>query len=185
VLAPAVLTVLAACGGGGSGEGEEAMATLTTSAAGLVVLDEASSCATPDFQATLLRQINEARAQTRQCGETAVPATGALHWNDRLFSAAALHADDMARNNYFSHTGLDGSRPSQRVSAAGYSWSSTGENIAAGQNSISAVMAAWLASPSHCVNLMRSVYTEVAVACVLAPAGSTYSRYWTMELARP
>jgi uncharacterized protein YkwD len=121
----------------------------------------------------------------RTCGTVDMPAAGNLVWNDLLFSAAARHSEDMARNDYFSHTGRDGRSPGDRVSAEGYSWRVAGENIAAGQASVSAVMSAWLASPGHCENLMRREYTDVGVACIVAPSGSTYSRYWTMKLAQP
>lgn len=180
--------LLVACGGG---DDDPVAATppppspqaLPTS--GLVPLEASTSCNLPEFKASLLQQINAARATARTCASDAEPATAALVWNDRLFSAAARHSDDMARQNYFSHTGLDGRTPAQRVSAEGYSWKTVGENIAAGQQTVSAVMAAWLSSPGHCLNIMRADYTEVGVACVVAPSGSTYSRYWTMELARP
>jgi len=158
---------------------------LSYNAAGRVVLNDASSCGLPDFRADLLAQINAARAQARFCGAELMPPVGSLSWDDRLFSAAAKHASDMAQSNYFDHIGLDGRTPSQRISAEGYRWSFAGENIAAGQTSVVSVMAGWLASPGHCANLMHSPYTDVGVACVLAPAGASYSRYWAMKLGRP
>lgn len=186
-LAVAVLALLlgglAACG---DGDGvSNATAPLSTNASGRVVLDGATSCGLPDFQASLLTQINAARAQARSCGNTAMPAAGPVAWNERLFSAAARHSADMALHGYFDHIGQDGRSPSQRISAEGYQWTYAGENIAAGQTSVDSVMASWLASPGHCENLMRGPYTEVGVACVVAPTGATYSRYWTMNLGRP
>ncbi len=188
--------VVAACGGGGSDSAGPAPGTVdappsSTAGApdtvgtggGLVVLDAGTRCNLPDFQASLLQQINAARASARTCGSTAMPAAVPLAWNDRLFSAAAKHSLDMATNNYFSHTGLDGSTPSQRIAAEGYAWSWAGENIAAGQQTVAAVMNGWLASPGHCANLMRAEYRDVAVSCVQR-AGSSYGRYWTMVLAR-
>lgn len=175
---------LAACGGGDAAD-EPGSDLGALPAAGLVPITAQTTCALPEFKDTLLQQIQEARAGARTCGTVTMPAVGGLTWNDRLFSAAARHSDDMARHNYFSHTGRDGRSPGERVSAEGYSWRIAGENIAAGQASVNAVMAAWLASPGHCENLMRREYTEVAVACVVAPSGSTYSRYWTMKLAQP
>jgi uncharacterized protein YkwD len=52
----------------------------------------------------------------------------------------------MVANNYFSHTGSDGSSMATRVNATGYAWSSLGENIAAGYSGIDAVLAGWMAS---------------------------------------
>lgn len=101
-----------------------------------------------------------------------------------MFTAAESHSRDMAVNDYFSHTGLDGRNVSQRVSSAGYAWRAVGENIAAGQSDPNAVMSGWLASPGHCGNIMNAQYQDVAVACVQR-SGSAYGRYWTMVLARP
>lgn len=185
-LAALLLGALSACGGGGGG-GDEGAAdpALNYGTDGRVVLDAVTSCGLPDFQARLIAEINAARSQARTCGDKFMPATGSLVWNSRLFSAAAKHASDMATNNYFDHIGRDGRSPSQRISAEGYRWSYAGENIAAGQTSIDSVMAGWLASPGHCENIMLSAYTEVGVACVMAPNESSYSRYWTMNLGRP
>ena len=63
-------------------------------------------------------------------------------------------------------------------------WDTLGENIAAGQESVASVMAAWMASPGHCSNIMGVNYTEVGVACVINNS-STYRTYWTMDLGRP
>ena len=135
-------------------------------------------------QSDLLAAINAARAQARQCGSTTRPAVPALGWNSALASAASRHSTDMATRNFFSHTGSDGSDVGQRVSNAGYRWSSVGENIAAGPSTVSSVMSGWLASAGHCNNIMGANYQQVAVACV-SRSGSTYTRYWTMVLARP
>lgn len=132
----------------------------------------------------MMNRINEARASSRMCGTTQYPATGPVQWNSKLFDAAAGHSVDMATNNYFSHTGQDGSTFSQRISAAGYVWSTAGENIAAGQNTVEEVMNGWLQSAGHCANIMNGAFTEVAVACARNDA-STYKQYWTMELAHP
>lgn len=90
----------------------------------------------------------------------------------------------MATNNYFSHTGLDGRTASQRIAAEGYAWSWVGDNIAAGQTSVSAVMSGWLASAGHCANIMRAEYQDVGVSRVQR-SSTTYGRYCTMTLARP
>lgn len=90
----------------------------------------------------------------------------------------------MAVNNYFSHTSRDGRSFSSRLTDEGYAWSFAGENIAAGQSTVSDVVSGWLASPGHCANIMRAEFREVAVSCV-SQAGSTYGRYWAMSLARP
>lgn len=194
--------LLSACGGGGGAdETASAAAGSTLSAAPVSAatvtpapatvgpvaspsLDAGSTCNLANFQADLLRQINAARAAGRSCGATAYAPTTPLAWNTRLFAAAEGHSRDMATNNYFSHTSLDGRSASRRVTDAGYVWRATGENIAAGQRDVTTVMNGWLASDGHCRNIMNPSYQDVAVACV-QQAGSTYGRYWTMTLARP
>jgi len=141
-------------------------------------------CAIDGFQASMMQAINQARSVARTCGQRAMPAAAPLGWNGRLFDAAARHADDMARHDYFSHTGRNGRNVAQRVSDAGYAWSAVGENIAAGPDSVDAVMAGWLSSPGHCANLMRPDFREVGVGCVQR-GGNVWGRYWAMVLGSP
>lgn len=147
-------------------------------------LTAANTCSLSNFQTDLMTLINQARASSKVCGGTAYPAVPALAWNSKLFDASAAHSADMANNNYFSHTSLDGRTFDQRISAAGYGWSRLGENIAAGQSSAASVMAGWMASPGHCSNIMGANFTEVGVACVVNNS-STYHTYWTMDLGKP
>ncbi|WP_253194659.1 CAP domain-containing protein [Hydrogenophaga sp. A37] len=142
-----------------------------------------ATCQLANFQVDLMQQINAARAVARSCGSTARPAATAVSWDAALAAAAARHSSDMAQNNFFSHTGSDGSTVGLRATAAGYSWSAIGENIAAGHTTVSEVMTGWLSSEGHCNNIMNSAYTHVALACVAKP-GTTYTRYWTMVLGR-
>lgn len=144
-------------------------------------LNAATTCGLPDFQKQVMERVNQARAMARSCGTTAYPAAAPLSWNDKLFAAAAGHAEDMARQQYFSHTSLDGRTLGERVSEAGYAWSAVGENIAAGQRDVNQVIDAWLQSAGHCANIMQSRYAEIAVACV---AGTDHP-YWVMSLAKP
>jgi len=132
----------------------------------------------------MLTQVNLARSQPRNCGSENYPATAALSWHCTLEDVAYAHSRDMGDNNFFSHTGSDGLTVDDRVSNAGYDWSAVGENIAAGQQTIDTVMAAWLDSPGHCANIMRSVYTEFGAASYIVD-GSDYPIYWTQVFARP
>lgn len=115
------------------------------------------------------------------CGGVGYPAVGAVNWDGQLQNAATAHSTDMATNNFFSHTGSDGSTLRQRVPATGYNYYKAGENIAAGQTSVAQVMADWMASPSHCANLMQPEFRDLGVSCKTNTA-SDYKIYWTMEL---
>lgn len=143
----------------------------------------ADRCHLEGFRASLLQAVNQARAEPRQCGSQSMPAAAPLRWERRLFAAARGHSADMARLDYMSHTGRDGRSVAQRVLAQGYPWSVVGENLAAGPQSVDEVVDGWLASPGHCVNLMKRDFAEVAVACVQRD-GTTWGRYWTLVLGR-
>ena len=92
----------------------------------------------------------------------------ALPVNAQLSQAAQAHANDMACNNLFVHTGSDGSTPESRVAAAGYSASSVAENVYGsyppldGQGAVS-----WWANDKtdirHNQNLLTTKYTEIGV----------------------
>jgi uncharacterized protein YkwD len=132
----------------------------------------------------MLTQVNNARSQARDCGSEHYPATVALNWHCTLEDVAYAHSKDMGDYNFFSHTGSVGLTVDGRVSNAGYDWSTVGENIAAGQQTIEIVMAAWLDSPGHCANVMRSIYTEFGASSYRVD-GSNYPIYWTQVFARP
>lgn len=165
--------------GGGSGA-SAADAGPTTSAPTTV---STAGCAgiSPD---DVLAAINAARARGRQCGDVSLPPAPAVSWSRALAGAASRHAADMAVRNFFSHNGSDGSDVGQRASAAGYGWTSVAENIAGGPASVAQVMSGWLSSPGHCANIMGTGFRDVGMACV-AQAGSRYTRYWSLVLARP
>ncbi|MGF1717026.1 CAP domain-containing protein [Photobacterium chitinilyticum] len=137
-----------------------------------------------DFADQMLAAVNAARAQARDCGGQMMPAVPALTWDYSLEQAAFVHSSNMANYNFFSHTGLNGDQPSDRVSDQGYSWSSVGENIAAGQKDLATVMDSWLNSPGHCKNIMGANFTQMGAASV-TNSSAQYSIYWTQVFARP
>jgi uncharacterized protein YkwD len=132
----------------------------------------------------ILDLINQARATPRYCGTTAFNAARPVRWNDLLAEASRLHADDMARYNYFSHSGRDGSNPWDRIERAGYRWRSTGENIAAGQRNAEEAVAGWIKSPGHCANLMDPGFAEMGAA-VAVNSRSEMGMYWAQEFGTP
>jgi uncharacterized protein YkwD len=137
----------------------------------------------PAVAMRVLQLVNAARAQPRRCGRRQFEAVPPLALSSILTQAAARHAEDMALNASLDHRGSDGSQPSERVTRAGYRWRWTGENIAAGQSTAAAVVAAWLDSPGHCTNIMGPQYTEMGVAFALA-AGKP-GVYWAQVFAAP
>ena len=64
---------------------------------------------------------------------------------DRLNKAALRHAKAMAYQDFFSHTGADGSTVGQRLTQTGYIWRLVAENISAGQKSApEAIRTGWI-----------------------------------------
>jgi len=144
--------------------------------------DSIADCEITQDEQEMLNQVNQARISSRACGDDQMPAVAELSWSCELRNAAKVHSMDMAQNNFFSHTGSNGLSVSDRVTASGYSWSSVGENIAAGQATITQVMTGWLDSPGHCRNIMSSRSVEFGSALVTT-AESDYSTYWTQVFA--
>lgn len=102
----------------------------------------------------LLQIVNEERAK-EGCG----PVTS----NDLLDTAAQRHSADMTSRDYFSHTSPDGTDPGDRITAAGYRWSTYGENIAKGQRTPAEVMQAWMNSPGHRANILNCAFKEMGI----------------------
>jgi len=189
-IATALCALLASCGGGGDSAapagGPTGAAPAASTPASSPAATVGSTCNLADFRAAVLARINQVRASGADCGSDGVfGAAAPVAWNDKLTLAAEGHSQDMAEKNYFSHTSADGRTLADRVDATGYTWSSLGENIAAGYPGINAVMDAWIASPGHCANLITAGFADVGVVCVPGSAGDTYSTYWTMDLGRP
>jgi uncharacterized protein YkwD len=136
------------------------------------------------FQDEMLTAVNAARATQQDCGGTIMPPVPALTWDTQLEQAADKHSNDMANYDFFSHTGSDGSSVSTRVTAQGYTWSSVGENIAAGQKDVDAVMTSWIDSPGHCLNIMSANFTQMGASFV-TNSSTQYGIYWTQVFAKP
>jgi uncharacterized protein YkwD len=172
---------LQSCGGGG-GDGDTAGGAASALAANSPPASSAV-CSAADFSAEVLQRVNARRASGVSCGSRGLyPSAVALRWSGLLTDAARTHSQDMAANNYFAHASQDGRSPGDRISAAGYDWSTYGENIAAGYATVQMVVDAWFASDGHCANLMNGDFRDIGVACVPGNGSSTYSNYWSMEL---
>lgn len=126
----------------------------------------------------LLKHVNKARGERRECGTRTLEAAPALTWNDKLAEAALRHARDVATSGKEGHVGSDGSGPSSRVLDEGYVYDTVGEILATGSSSVDEVMEGFLNSPGHCAVLMSQQYTETGAAM----AGG---RVWTIVFASP
>jgi uncharacterized protein YkwD len=110
--------------------------------------------------------------------------------NAELTAAAQAHSEDMAVNNFFSHTGSNGSDPNQRARLAGYTGRSGWENVAAGYSSPAAVMQGWINSEGHRQNILNCSLREMGLGYVFEandsyPGPYGYRHYWTQTFGIP
>ncbi|SEK18740.1 CAP domain-containing protein [Parapedobacter koreensis] len=116
-----------------------------------------------------LAEVNALRQKGCNCGDQTMPSTSKVTWNAALYAAALAHAKDMQLNDYFNHTSPSGENVYHRLIKAGYISTSSavlayGENIAFGKFDTETAVQKWFESPSHCANLMRDTYKEMAIA---------------------
>lgn len=80
-----------------------------------------------------------------------------------LDAAAHAKAEDMAAKGYFSHIGPDGKEPWAWIEESGYDYQYAGENLAVRFVDSKDVVDAWMASPTHKANIVKSTYTQIGV----------------------
>mmetsp|Transcript_45504 Transcript_45504/g.105116 ORF Transcript_45504/g.105116 Transcript_45504/m.105116 type:complete len:592 (-) Transcript_45504:92-1867(-) len=123
--------------------------------------------------------VNRLRRKGYVCpeGKEYFPNYDALKFECRLWRAAKGHSQDMADQNYFSHTTQsDGKSPWDRARAQGIS--ANGENIAASCTTAECALEQWKLSDAHCHNLMDPSFNMFSVA-VGYNANSDWKFYWT------
>jgi uncharacterized protein YkwD len=106
--------------------------------------------------------VNRERAEN---GETPLARNGQLE------KAAEVHEREMIGGDYFKHVSPAGETPVDRVRRAGYIPSPTvgyviGENLAWGTLELAtpqAIVAAWIASPTHLANILESHYRDTGI----------------------
>jgi uncharacterized protein YkwD len=128
----------------------------------------------PALRAAIVCLINDARAAHR------LPT---LYESGRLDDAAQRWTDVMVARDVFTH----GGDPAARITAAGLSWSTTGENIATGYPTPRRVVAAWMNSSEHCRNILNPTYSELGTGVDGRPVRgfATAPATWTEDFALP
>ena len=114
---------------------------------------------------------------------------GRLTQRPALRRAAALKGQEVASCGQFSHTPC-GTDVTAAVRAAGYRYSTFGENLFAGtwgQVTARDVLTAWLQSPSHRANVLDSSFRDVGAAPARAPGllGDGDAVVWTVTFGSP
>lgn len=133
---------------------------------------------TDQFDKKVLDLVNQERAKHK---------LKPLILSEKLDTAADRHSQDMAVNDYFSHTGKNGSSPRTRIENAGYTqWTTLGENIAAGQTTPESVVQAWMNSSGHRANILNRNFTHMGLGYKFSANDTgrvNYRHYWTQVFA--
>jgi uncharacterized protein YkwD len=148
----------------------------------------ARACGATLEPAEVLRRLNAVRNQGAACHKSDGVVVGApLLWSERLAAVAAAQSRDMATLKQMRHRDTLDRALGERLAVGGYRFSTAVENIAVGYASVDEVVAAWLDSAHHCVNIMNGKVVELGLACSddasLPVAGE--GRYWTLVLGAP
>jgi uncharacterized protein YkwD len=100
-----------------------------------------------------------------------------LSANAKLITAAMLTTEQLVSTGILAHVMPGTTYPAftDRINAAGYRWTSVGENLGGGVGATATQMvAAWVASPFHYDNMVSPGFTEIGVAIQTAPNGTIY-----------
>lgn len=86
-----------------------------------------------------------------------------LSWDEAVKETARKHSLDMAENNYFSHTNLEGESPFDRMLNDGIRYSMAGENLAYGQNSSIFAHEGLMNSIGHRENILQKDFAFLGI----------------------
>jgi hypothetical protein len=108
----------------------------------------------------LLEKHNEQRAQL------GLPL---LKINEELNQSAQKKAEQMIASNCWSHYCPDGQSPWNFFLESGYDYYFAGENLAEGFTTIDRVMLAWINSPTHRDNIIKSHFEDIGFGITSGP----------------
>lgn len=96
---------------------------------------------------------------------------GPLRAEKHLRAAAQGHADDMSARDYYGHASPEGRDAGDRMSGAGYTWSTWGENIHRGTTTPARTVEDWMESPGHRANILNCSFEDTGVGVALTANG--------------
>lgn len=116
---------------------------------------QAPSSSSSQFEQQVLQLVNTQRANA---------GLSKLGMDDKLANMAMVKAQDMIKNNYFSHTSPTYGSPFDMMRQFQITYKAAGENIAKGQSSAEQVMNDWMNSPGHRANILSGSFTKIGIA---------------------
>ncbi|MEK3935758.1 S-layer homology domain-containing protein [Sporosarcina sp. FSL W7-1349] len=105
----------------------------------------------------------------------------ALTHDPELSKIAQAKAEDMAKNNYFSHTSPTYGSVEDMLDRFKYKWTAYGENIAMGYTSPADVVNGWMNSTGHRANILDAKFTHIGSGYATNAQGTTY---WVHQFSR-
>ncbi|WP_233521336.1 sigma-70 family RNA polymerase sigma factor [Streptomyces triticagri] len=114
--------------------------------------------------------------------ERAKQGCGPVTANSTLHEAGRRHSADMAARDFFDHTNPDGKDPGDRITAAGYRWSTYGENIARGQQTAAQVIEGWMNSEGHRANILNCSFKEIGIGIHDGSGGPWWTQVFGAKL---
>lgn len=105
-----------------------------------------------------------------------------LQEDSQLASVAKIKSQDMASNNYFSHTSPTYGDPFVMMDNLGVQYTYAGENLAIGQTTPEEVVQSWMNSSGHRENILSEDFTNIGVGIAQNERGQLL---WTQEFKRP
>ncbi|WP_371925880.1 CAP domain-containing protein [Halobacillus sp. A5] len=110
--------------------------------------------ATGDIHEQVVELTNEAREEQ---------GLEPLELNEEVSEVAQEKSEDMAENDYFSHTSPTYGSPFDMLQEFDVDYNTAAENIAAGQRTPEEVVDGWLNSSGHRKNIMNENMTEIGI----------------------
>ena len=98
-----------------------------------------------------------------------------LKYDERLTVAARDYSGEMARLNFFSHTGADGSKLDDRAKDHGLNYQSIGENLHSSRgydDPASVALEDWMKSAGHRESILNDRYTHTGVGVAIGNDGT-------------
>lgn len=100
-----------------------------------------------------------------------------LTMDEKIREVARNHSREMFENGYFSHTGLDGSSPADRLTQAGIIFKVMGENLALSPTVESAHIGL-MNSPDHRKNILTPQFGKVGIGVI---SSGIYGKMFTQD----
>lgn len=100
--------------------------------------------------------------------------------NIDLMNAAQAKAENMAKEQYFSHNLPDGSAPWKFITDTGYSYLEAGENLAMTNQANDSVVNGWMNSPAHKDNVINKNFTDTGIGVAYFGAYQGYKNAYVV-----